>query len=115
MLKKYKPSLIYTLIKNAKNNGQKKFLLDGDFINCNSQRYKVFIKNHICVTCGLEGKYYKKTFTLEGCHINLYGVKNGKEILITKDHIIPKSKGGKNIFSNYQCMCSPCNSKKGNN
>ena len=45
----------------------------------------------------------------------MYGVKNGEEVLFTKDHIIPKSKGGKNHISNYQTMCEPCNSEKGNN
>ena len=29
------------------------------------------------------------------------------------DHIIPKSKGGKDHIDNYQLMCEECNSKKG--
>lgn len=49
-------------------------------------------------------------------HLNLYAVdENGKEILMTKDHIIPKSKGGKDHISNYQTMCVRCNMTKGNN
>lgn len=36
------------------------------------------------------------------------------EHLMTIDHIIPKSKGGKNHIDNYQIMCASCNSKKGN-
>jgi 5-methylcytosine-specific restriction endonuclease McrA len=32
--------------------------------------------------------------------------------MITKDHIIPRSKGGKDILDNYQPMCIICNSKK---
>ena len=31
---------------------------------------------------------------------------------MTKDHIIPKSKGGKNELSNYQTMCTYCNNEK---
>lgn len=40
---------------------------------------------------------------------------NDNEVLMTKDHIIPKSKGGKNNLSNYQPMCCICNKQKDNN
>lgn len=30
------------------------------------------------------------------------------------EHVIPKSKGGKNIFENCVCACKECNRKKGN-
>lgn len=33
---------------------------------------------------------------------------------MTKDHIIPKSKGGIDDLSNYQTMCERCNKEKGN-
>ena len=32
----------------------------------------------------------------------------------TVDHLLPKSKGGKNRASNYRLACKPCNSKRGN-
>ena len=48
-------------------------------------------------------------------HLNLYAVDdNGDEILMTKDHIIPRSKGGIDDISNYQTMCRLCNEAKGN-
>jgi hypothetical protein len=50
----------------------------------------------------------------ENYHLNLYAEKDNREILFTKDHIIPKSRGGKNILANYQTMCVECNNKKGN-
>lgn len=34
-------------------------------------------------------------------------------MLFTKDHIVAKSNGGKNIFNNYATMCSNCNRIKG--
>lgn len=40
---------------------------------------------------------------------------NGKKVHLTKDHIIPVSKGGKNVLSNIQLLCYQCNQEKGNN
>lgn len=87
-------------------------------VKISSQRYKLFKENKCCVVCGLEGKFLaieKSEPEIKRYHINMYGInENGKEILMTKDHIIPRSKGGKDIHSNYQTMCSVCNSDKGN-
>ncbi len=33
---------------------------------------------------------------------------------LTIDHVLPKSRGGKNTWSNLVTCCSPCNIKKGN-
>lgn len=92
--------------------------LDGDIIKGNSQRYQTFFtKGCNCVKCGIEGKYFAKEKRVKdkSYHLNLYGVDdNGQEVLITKDHIIPKSKGGKDELENYQTMCVRCNKEKGN-
>ena len=75
------------------------------------------IKGTVCVNCGLEGVFFRLETANANMtpHLNLYGVNSdGKPILFTKDHIIPKSKGGANELENYQTMCSPCNEKKGN-
>ena len=42
-------------------------------------------------------------------------VLKGQEVLFTKDHIVPKSKGGGNQMHNYQTMCTTCNIEKGSN
>ena len=95
-----------------------KVKLDGDIIKGNSQRYQLFFtKGTKCVCCGIEGKYFAKEKRIKdkSYHLNLYGIDNsGKEVLITKDHIIPKSKGGKDELENYQTMCVRCNESKGN-
>lgn len=40
----------------------------------------------------------------------------GKELgsdELTLDHILPRSKGGRNTWENLACACFPCNSRKG--
>lgn len=113
-----------------------------DLIQLVSQRYFLFADNHICVRCGLVGMYFAKERSAKtvkvpipgtgrhklehralngersAWHLNMYALKvlaNGqiKEILMTKDHILPRAKGGLDIMSNYQTMCSICNGHKG--
>jgi 5-methylcytosine-specific restriction endonuclease McrA len=95
-----------------------KIELDGDIIKGNSQRYQTFFtKGTKCVCCGIEGRYFakEKCVNAKSYHLNLYAIdENGEEVLMTKDHIIPRSKGGKNNISNYQTMCERCNVAKGN-
>jgi 5-methylcytosine-specific restriction endonuclease McrA len=93
--------------------------MDGDILKASSLRYKTFHKGHTCVSCGLEGLYFAKERTQgskeEIYHLNLYGITpEGKEMLMTKDHILPKSKGGTDDLDNLQTMCHRCNGKKGN-
>ena len=85
------------------------------FVKMNSQRYVLFKQNSSCVVCGLKGK----KFILQGSspqspHFNLYAVENQTLILMTKDHVVPKSKGGKDVPENYQTCCSICNEIKNN-
>lgn len=93
--------------------------INGVLVKMSSQRYAVFQKSVTCTKCGISGSF----FAIERAdfpenvryHLNLYAKdKNGNEVLMTKDHIVPASKGGRSILSNYQTMCVRCNSKKGN-
>jgi 5-methylcytosine-specific restriction endonuclease McrA len=101
-----------------RKNEYKEFF--GVNVKITSQRYKVFKENMKCSKCGLEGSFLAiekdSLLKTENYHMNLYAINSdGKEILMTKDHIKPISKGGKNIHSNYQTMCIICNVEKSNN
>lgn len=91
-------------------------IINGVQVNLTSQRLILFEKNNKCVDCGLVGTYLalEKTNEIDkSYHLNLYGIRDGEEILMTKDHIFPKSLGGSNKLKNYQTMCCVCNMKKG--
>ena len=119
--KKYSPEMVFAAFPDyiLFSKYKQKILFDGDLIKSNSQRLQTFkLKGCTCVRCGLVGTYFvKEKHANDGSyHLNLYGVdKDGKEILFTKDHIIPKSKGGIDDISNYQTVCVKCNMSKGNN
>lgn len=68
-----------------------------------------------CVSCGLEGLYFarERNASTTKFHFNLYGIQQNNEVLFTRDHIHPLSKGGNNSLDNQQTMCAHCNQKKG--
>lgn len=85
-------------------------------VKMNSLRLQAFQHSRVCVACGLAGilmrlEYCHKSNPLRP-HWNMYAVKEGELVLMTQDHIIPVSKGGPDIFSNIQTMCSVCNGLK---
>lgn len=84
-------------------------------VRMDSPRYFVFKENATCSACGLEGVKFclEQSLSDKSPHFNLYGVENGRHILMTKDHIHPKSVGGVDMHSNFQTMCTICNNLKG--
>jgi 5-methylcytosine-specific restriction endonuclease McrA len=128
--RKYLPTEIFDLVDYSKCNDKAKGKptvirvdLDGHLINVNSLRLHIFkLKGIRCVKCGISGTFFIKERTPlkpnskrqdDFYHLNLYAVVDDREILMTKDHIIPKSKGGSNQIENLQTMCVNCNHVKG--
>lgn len=76
------------------------------------RRLRVFAKKGCaCVRCNKVGTrlIVGQSFT-GSLHVDLY---TDDLILMTIDHILPKSKGGNNDISNLDPMCGPCNWSKG--
>lgn len=69
-----------------------------------------------CVDCGIKASF----FAIErhqgdvNYHINLWAINSdGKQVLMTHDHILARSLGGADNISNTQTMCMICNFEKG--
>jgi hypothetical protein len=89
--------------------------IGGDLINMTSLKLQTFRENGIrCRICGCKGTYFaKEKYPGEPYyHLNLYALKEGREVLMTKDHIIPVVKGGRDRLNNFQTLCIECNRKK---
>lgn len=70
--------------------------------------------NLCCCNCNLKASKWQ-AYTEKNNYpvLNLYGVnEEGKNILFTRDHIIPKSIGGNEDLRNLRVMCSECNNSR---
>jgi hypothetical protein len=109
--------LSQTIFDTKRNGKAYKVDFDGEWINMASDRYQCFaVYGTTCVDCGLEAQYFimERQGHYGQYHFNLYGLDDqGNEVLFTKDHILPRSRGGKDELKNYQPMCTNCNNKKG--
>jgi len=92
-------------------------------VKANSDRYILFKEKGLkCAHCNFVATYAKLMIVNETrAHFNFYGLDDdGQEVMLTKDHIIPKSFSNSNnslssfidTQSNYQPMCKKCNQKK---
>ena len=92
-------------------------ITSGLSVRTSSVRLRTFKKSLVCVECGLEGTHFwvECNDNKGSYHLNLYATRpDGTETLMTKDHIMPKSKGGSDNINNMQTMCTNCNCRKGN-
>lgn len=92
----------------------------GEFkIETNELRLQTFKEKGVkCAQCGIEGKLFAieimNNDKKKRLYFDLYAVNDSQqEILMTHDHIIPKSMGGAHDITNTQPMCCICNNKKG--
>ena len=112
------PRLSYEQVMEMIDTGERE--IHGYRVKTNSLRYKTFQKSRCCLACGLEGSFFQldqcdsPTAPVDRAHLNFWAIlPDGNLRVITKDHIVPKSRGGKNHVDNMQTMCYKCNQKKG--
>lgn len=95
---------------------------DGDMMKMGSQRYYTFAKSLKCEYCNLTGSIIYKERGMGkngkpqncGYHFNLYAInEKGEEVIMTKDHVLAKARGGKDNIKNYLTSCKCCNEEKG--
>ncbi len=101
---------------NAQSHPECLKTIAGDLINMTSLKLQTFAKDGIrCRICGCKGVYFaKEKYPDEPYyHLNLYALKDGREVLMTRDHVVPQSKGGRDRLNNFQTLCQECNKKKG--
>jgi hypothetical protein len=84
-------------------------------VRMNSDRYHLFMANPACVYCGLAGTKMVLDMNPSDAspHFNMYAEEAGRLVLMTKDHVLAKSKGGRDELANYVTCCSTCNNLKG--
>lgn len=103
-------------ITNKLKNRDYKLVTEYGTINLKTTSIRTFSKGCDCVECGAVGVYFELIKNNNGYSIQLVAQKQNKNkthVVMTSDHIVPKSKGGVNRLDNRQPMCKMCNKIKG--
>lgn len=105
---------------NQRSTQMKRYTYNGVTFRYFPQKVLTFVKNCKCVACGIEATEVRiershSTDPVYGKpHLNVYAVCGLYEVLMTVDHNQLASKGGPDLESNYNTMCSRCNSLRSN-
>lgn len=90
---------------------------DGKCYSLPAERLETYLEKGVeCRACGIEGSHYAvETDPGRGIHIDLYtkDPDGHGEVMITRDHIMPRHLGGLDHLDNYQPLCKCCNESKG--
>lgn len=116
---------VCALVEQHNRERKARVLLDGHSIGVTSLRMRTFARAHadgnlVCAGCGLTATFFavehnafnRDPKAVNSPHVNLYGVKDGADVLFTHDHILARGLGGKDDLSNTQPMCNTCNAEK---
>jgi hypothetical protein len=101
--------------KYAVENNLAGLIVNGKILPLNKKRYIMYEKSDFrCGFCHKRASYFRLVEQNENvASLVLYIVKNGKEVIFTKDHITPSSQGGDSSLRNLQAACEDCNNIAG--
>ena len=96
----------------------------GVFVSLGNAKMRLFKRQPECAACKAKADHFWIESNGKGgwgkngqynWHMNLYGINHhGHPVMLTLDHIKPRSKGGTRSDSNIQVLCRQCNNLKGN-
>lgn len=98
-------------------NKSEAYYVDDDGNRCKLKRARIFHEIGLCCAepgCALTGTFFALERWPDGdMHFDLFAVDGfGDDVLMTVDHLYPKSRGGKSSVSNYRPMCRVHNELK---
>lgn len=110
---------VLAIVRKHNGTGKKKIreVVAGKEVKVNGVRLHTFAtKGYVCSTCGLQATHFAierpKFGAPNAWHLNMWGVKDGEEVLFTHDHTLARGDGGADHLDNTTTMCSPCNAAK---
>ncbi len=102
--------------------GQQSFTFRGGFNRHTGERSIIDINSIIAVKRSGSRKYLQRSVPpltnrelfLRDAHLCMYCGKEFAEQQLTRDHVVPISKGGRDRWKNVVTACRACNTRKGN-
>ncbi len=102
--------------------GNHEFTIFGGVSKITGTRSTIDVNSIIAVKCSSSHRYVKRTIPpltnrelfLRDAHLCLYCGYEFPENNLTRDHVIPLSRGGRDRWSNVVSACRQCNTRKGN-
>lgn len=112
----FKPEEILPL--TGMNHPPRRVVVDGKhfLVKMASLRYEVFKRDLKCASCEHVGTIMRLEYDRGADpgkpHFNLYAETPEGLVLMTKDHVVPRSAGGETTLDNLVTMCATCNHAK---